>query len=197
MGNAMLGDHACSSCACDMNRNPELHYPPTSERSIVPEESGKHSSGGAGAGCSDAPEINAAQAVVKSFVRNLVKGHVVTLLSVDGGIARCNAFLDRKLTTLSLQRGGARDSKKRAVPLENISEIIVGEDGGAQFNLATDHMSVTLALENGQGIAFSFADDEERDTFALCLTMFVDGRCVEVERHQDDVPGSDAHSAST
>lgn len=135
-------------------------------------------------GFSTNPEVNQAQAVVKAFVRSLVRGRVVNVLAVNGGFAECTAFLDRKLTTLSLQRGNKGDGKKRPVALEDVSEIIVGEAGGAEFNLATDELCVTLVLESGQAIGFTFAGDEERDTFALCLTMFVDGRRDEVQRQK-------------
>jgi len=131
------------------------------------------------------PELNTAQAVVKSFVRGLVKGRRLRILASSGGMAECIVFLDRGLTTLSLQRVGKEDAKKRAVPLQEIEEIAVGAESGQDYGLETDDMSLTLVLKSGQAIAFVFYDDEERDTFALCLTMFVDGRRAETERIQE------------
>lgn len=144
---------------------------------------------------SDQPEVNQAQAVVKAFVRGLVKGRVVHVLATSGGMAECVCYLDRKLTTLSLQRAGKEDAKKRAVPLEDISEIAVGAESGQEFGLATTDMCITLVLESGQAIGFCFQDDEERDTFALCLSMFVDGRRNEVERRQEKAAAAGFHAA--
>lgn len=134
------------------------------------------------------PEVTQAQVVVKNFVRGLVKGRRVELLATKGGTAECTLFLDRKLTTLSLQRGKG-DSKKRAVPLEDISEIAVGAESGEEFGLATTDMCVVLILDGGQAIGIAFPDEEERDTFALCLTMFVDGRRNEIKRKQEKAAG--------
>merc|ERR1712046_186551 len=70
-------------------------------------------------------QMSDAQAVVKQFVRGMVKGRAIHVLSTSGGKAECIAFLDKKLTMLSLQRAGKEDAKKRAVPLEDIAEIAV------------------------------------------------------------------------
>lgn len=149
-----------------------------------PQEEDAH----AGAG-GDHPQVKQAQAVVKSFVREMVKGRVVHVLSVHGGTAECMVYLDRKLTTLSLQRAGKDDAKKRAVNLEDIEEIAVGAEAGEAYGLSTDDMCITLVLANSQAIGFYFKDEEERDTFALCLSMFVDGRRTEVERREAKAAG--------
>lgn len=129
------------------------------------------------------PDVGKAQHVVKSFVRSFVKGKTVSVLTVNGGTRECIASLDRKLTTLSLQQSGKKDAKKRGVPLHGISEIRCGEEAGEDIDLPLDENCVTLLLEDGSAVGFRFADIEERDTFALCLSMFVDGRRGE-EDHQ-------------
>jgi len=58
----------------------------------------------------------------------------------------------------------------------------VGECGGQDFKLATDSLCVTLVLESGQALGFRFSDEEERDTFALCVTMFIDSRRTDLAR---------------
>merc|ERR1711908_180584 len=97
-----------------------------------------------------------------------------------GGTCTCTVFLDRELTTLSLQRHGNTDGKRRPIPLESIASVDICSDAGAEFALDSDDMCVTVVLESGQALAFSFSDEEERDTFALCLTMFVDVRRCQV-----------------
>lgn len=134
---------------------------------------------------SSTPDVGQAQQVVKKFVRNFVKGQLVNVLAVNGGIAECVVSLDRKLTTLSLQRSGKKDSKKRPVKLEDICEICVGEEA-EDVELALDERCVTLMLSDGNALGFRFADLEERDTFALCLSMFVDGRRGEMQRRKKE-----------
>jgi len=133
---------------------------------------------------STTPDVGQAQHLVKNFVRTYVKGHDVNVLSVNGGTAACTAYLDRKLTTLSLQRAGKKDGKKRGIPLEDVAEICVGDEAGDDVELELDDFSVTLLLQDGQAVGFRLADLEERDTFALCMSMFVDGRRGEVQRKQ-------------
>lgn len=128
------------------------------------------------------PNVGAAQQVVKTFVRSIVRGLTLSVLNTAGGSADCVVALDRKLTTLSLQRAGKKDAKKRFVPIEEITEIIVGDDVRDEVDLAVDELCVTLLLgDEGQAIGFRFVDQEARDTFALCLSMFVDGRRNEVD----------------
>mmetsp|Transcript_118238 Transcript_118238/g.329770 ORF Transcript_118238/g.329770 Transcript_118238/m.329770 type:complete len:187 (-) Transcript_118238:115-675(-) len=177
MGNAVAADDPSScSCTCnDSRQSGEVHFN-TYDRGVYPH---------AGMATMDekasfvpnqeTPAVKNAQETVKNFVRALVKGQEVELLSVNGGTARCMAYLDRKLTTLSLQRGIQVDAKRRSIPLEDIEEVLVGEDGGADFDLDTDELCVTLVLRSHQALGFSFRDMEDRDTFALCLTMFIDG----------------------
>mmetsp|Transcript_18716 Transcript_18716/g.34872 ORF Transcript_18716/g.34872 Transcript_18716/m.34872 type:complete len:239 (+) Transcript_18716:66-782(+) len=131
---------------------------------------------------STSPDVGQAQQVVKNFVRTFVKGNSMNVLTVNGSATECIVSLDRKLTTISLQRPGKKDAKRRAVPLESIEEICVGDEAGDGVELPLDEFCVTLLLEDGNALAFRFNDVEERDTFALCLSMFVDGRRNEMMR---------------
>jgi len=130
-------------------------------------------------------DVVGAQHVVKTFVRTMVKGQPLQVLSVNGGTAECLVSLDRKLNNLYLQKAGKPDSKKRAIPLETIEHIVVGEDVQAGVQLPVTAMCVTLILLDGQALAISFDEVEPRDTFALCLSMFVDGRRSEVDRKKN------------
>jgi len=131
---------------------------------------------------STTPDMGKAQHVVKRFVRDFVKGKAINVLTVNGSTTECIASLDRKLTTLSLQRSGKKDAKKRGVPLHGITEVCVGEEAGDEIDLPLDEHCVTLLLEDGNAVGFKFNDIEERDTFALCLSMFIDGRRSSLER---------------
>jgi len=131
-------------------------------------------------------EITQPQAIIKAFVRSLVKGRKIEILQAGGGSTPCIAFLDRKLTELSLARGDKPDGKRRGIPLEDIREIVVGDDVSDDFELYTDELCAALVLESGQAMGCRFVDIEERDTFALCLSMFVDGRRGEITRRKID-----------
>lgn len=67
------------------------------------------------------------------------------------------------------------------IPFENVSEICVGTDAADEVEFAVDENSVTLILDDGQAIGFGFDNSEEREAFALCLSMFVEGRRNEME----------------
>lgn len=127
--------------------------------------------------------IGEAQEVVKAFVQTVVRGLKLSAVSPDGE-AECIVFLDRKLTTMYLQPPKNKEGNKRSIALEIISEIAVGEDVSEEAEqLDVDEKCVTMLLSDGEAIAFRFGDMEARDTFALCLSMFVDGRRAEVRRN--------------
>jgi len=133
------------------------------------------------------PDMGKAQHVVKNFVRSLVKGKAIAVLTVNGGTTQCIVSLDRKLTTLSLQRGGKKDAKKRGVTLADVHMVCIGEEASDEIDLPLNELCVTLLLEDGNAVGFQFEDQEERDTFALCLTMFIDGQHSEKECHPQKV----------
>jgi len=211
MGAAPLAGLSCAQCHCESGKVPTClseagksnemclpspatcgnAYPcgspgPHAEPLSAEEEGGSLESWDSGAGSSGV-DIIQAQHVVKNFVRSLVRGASLSLLSVSGGTAECIVSLDRELTTLWIQRAGAH-AKRRGVPLEDIFEVIVGECGGKDFNLQTDGMCVTMVLTSGQALAFQFDTEEDRDTFALCFSMFIDARKAELP----DIPSRGA-----
>jgi len=123
-----------------------------------------------------------AKMLVKRFVRKYVKGQQLAILNVNGGMTECMVTLNRKLTLLSIQRPGG--SKQRCIHLQDIEEISVGTEAEDEVDLILDENCVTLLLEDGQGIGFSFGDMEERDIFAFCISIFVNSRRGEKIRRQ-------------
>mmetsp|Transcript_94775 Transcript_94775/g.271878 ORF Transcript_94775/g.271878 Transcript_94775/m.271878 type:complete len:197 (-) Transcript_94775:68-658(-) len=185
MGNAVAANTSCAACHCELTRKSTEMAVSHIDHGVYPHaHHGKTYQEEADAQYLDGPpEVEKAQNVVKNFVRCLIKGLPVSLLSVHGGTADCLAFLDRRLTQLELQRTDKVDAKRRQVNLEEIAEVVVGEYGGQDFNLPTDALSVTLVLDSGQAIGFRFDNDEDRDTFALCLSMFIDGRRLDISKN--------------
>lgn len=136
-------------------------------------------------------EGDAAQQVVKKFVRDIVKGVTLEVLCAGGSATEIAVVsLDRKLRTMYMQRAGKKDAKRRQIRLEQVIEIAVGSDVREEVELPVDDHCVTLLLDNYQALSFRFPDVEERDTFALCLSMFVDGRREEVfqQGNKDSTP---------
>jgi len=126
---------------------------------------------------------NQAQNIVAEFVGNIRRGMEVEVLSTSGNSAMCVVALDRQLTKMTLQRAGKKDGKKREVPLENIDTIAVGTDLPEEVELPVDEFCATFFLLNNDGVlSYRFADMDQRDTFALCIAMFVEGRKKEVAR---------------
>lgn len=123
--------------------------------------------------------------LVKGFVLAFVKGRLLSVLSVNGGLVDCHVSLDRKLSKLSLQRPGRENAQKRSLPLEAISEICKGRQVGDLVDLPVDDLCVTLIMSEEQAVGFRFNDFQERDAFALCLSTFVEGRRKVVNRKRD------------
>lgn len=115
--------------------------------------------------------------IINGFVDGMVRGRALNMLLPDGRTARSTLHMDRERTWLSIA-GGAVPRPVRT-GLEGVLQIVVGNEAeGVQLPL--DELCVTLVLEDGQIFAFCFEDEEARDTFALCMGMFVDARRQEV-----------------
>lgn len=124
-------------------------------------------------------DLAATQEALKRFVQSYVKGQTVSILTVHGGLTDCVVTLDRRLTTLSLQRAGKADGKRRGIPLEEIAEIYVGNQVEQDFEIelpGMDEYTTTILVDNGQAVGFHFEDLKDRDVFSMCLSMLVDGR---------------------
>jgi len=154
----------------------------------TPSLSSKWSPSTTGGRDTSASDPDAATQVVKKFVRDIVKGITLEVLCAGGSATEIAVVsLDRKLRTMYMQRAGKKDAKRRQIRLEQVIEIAVGSDVREEVELPVDDQCVTLLLDNYQALSFRFPDVEERDTFALCLSMFVDGRREEVfkQSHKD------------
>lgn len=126
-----------------------------------------------------------AQRIVKNFVKSIVRGQEVEVLSTSGGSATCTVSLNKKLTIMTLQRG--KSGKKREIPLETIKEVAIGSHAAESVpELPIDDMCVTFVLvDNGGVLSYRFANNEDRDIFAMCVALFVDGRKTECERQAE------------
>jgi hypothetical protein len=138
-------------------------------------------------------ETSRAQRVVRDFVREITRG--ISLQLVRNG---CDAAsfatdlassatelvtvsLDKRLRTLCVQHLGPLGQAQH-FGLELVIEVAVGTDIRKEVDLSVDDLCVTLVLTHLKALSFRFPKSEDRDIFALCMSMFIDGRREEVER---------------
>lgn len=119
---------------------------------------------------------HSAKQLVKDFVKTMVRGRQLSAVLPTGQVRVCFCALNRSLDKLQI-RANQKDKHGRTVPLQSISEVVVGSDksrSAVMEGLQTplDDMSVTLVLETEECITFRLEDIESRDKLAACLTMF-------------------------
>eukprot|EP00420_Gonyaulax_spinifera_P001881 CAMPEP_0197937696 /NCGR_PEP_ID=MMETSP1439-20131203/116938_1 /TAXON_ID=66791 /ORGANISM="Gonyaulax spinifera, Strain CCMP409" /LENGTH=298 /DNA_ID=CAMNT_0043560729 /DNA_START=78 /DNA_END=974 /DNA_ORIENTATION=+ len=122
--------------------------------------------------------------MVERFVKGLVKGLRVSVLSVNGDLVDCLVSIDREITTISLQRASAKSAKKRGIPLGQILKVCTGKEGLEDLELPVDELCATVLLADGQTVSFSFEDIQDRDTFAKCLSIFIEGQRARLKQKQ-------------
>mmetsp|Transcript_133538 Transcript_133538/g.426855 ORF Transcript_133538/g.426855 Transcript_133538/m.426855 type:complete len:238 (-) Transcript_133538:137-850(-) len=108
-----------------------------------------------------------AKAVVKDFVKGMVKGRKMNVLAQNGSIKQCTATLSRNLDTFRIKVGG----QTRNIELRDIEEIHAGE-GLEGIATPLDELCATLMLASEDCITFRMCDINDRDTFVMCLLMF-------------------------
>lgn len=162
-----------------------MGYPRSSARGVPGQEAYQDTGEASARSTSSKKELSDGQKIVKRFVQKMVRGRELKMLSTTGRSLRCLVVLDRDIRHISIQLAGKKDAKQRFVNLKSIEQIYVGQDV-AEIELVTE-LSVTFVLEGGQAIAFDLDDEEERDTFAMCMQMFVDANRKDAERRRKEV----------
>jgi len=107
---------------------------------------------------------------MQTFVKNMVRGKEMCILSVDGELTTCTCSFDRKLRNYNL----LISKKMRSISLAWIKEVFQGVE---PLGIATplDELCATIMLKCGEHLSFRFAHVKERECFSLCLQMVVDG----------------------
>lgn len=115
-------------------------------------------------------EVARIQSQMKAFVKGMVKGRDMSVLSVDGQLRSCTCSFDRKLRNYNI----LISKETRSIPLSRFSEVFQGTE---PEDIATplDELCCTCVLENGECLTFRFKDIPERESFAMCLQIIVDG----------------------
>lgn len=114
----------------------------------------------------------AAKIVIQDFVKEMVRGRKISVLSNAGAVRECTTRLSRKLDIFKIQAGNSI----KEIPLKEIANIHIGQDTeAANIDAPVDELCCTMALTSGDCVTFRFPDITARDTFAMCMLMFVNG----------------------
>lgn len=115
-------------------------------------------------------EVARIQSQMKAFVKGMVKGREMNVLSVDGQLRQCVCSFDRKLRNYNI----VISKETRSIKLSDFTEVLQGRE---PKDIATplDDLCATFVLSNGECLTFRFGDVKEREDFAMCLQIIVDG----------------------
>mmetsp|Transcript_31271 Transcript_31271/g.93111 ORF Transcript_31271/g.93111 Transcript_31271/m.93111 type:complete len:252 (+) Transcript_31271:136-891(+) len=115
-------------------------------------------------------DIARIQSQMKTFVKGMVRGREMNVLSVDGQLRTCTCSFDRKLRSYNI----VINKDTRSIPLSKFKEVLQGTEPD---DIATplDELCATFVLDSGECLSFRFKDVRERESFAICLQIIVDG----------------------
>jgi hypothetical protein len=116
-------------------------------------------------------EATRIQQSMKAFVRQMVRGQQMGVISPDGQLRTCTCSLDKRLKHYVIELKGSQ----RKIPLTSIAEVYQGTEP-EDIDTPLDEFCSTLTLEQGECITFHFPDVPAREQFAMCLQLLVDGQ---------------------
>lgn len=107
-----------------------------------------------------------AKATIKEFVKEMVRGKDLNVMTQSGQLKMCTASLSRGLNVFRIKVG----AHTRSIELPDIDKICVGQQVEG-VSTPLDEFCVTLMLASEDCITFRFDNHEARDVFAACLHM--------------------------
>lgn len=111
------------------------------------------------------------QSQMKAFVKGMVRGREMNVLSVDGQLRICTCSFDRKLRDYKITI--SKDT--RTIPLRKFREVFQGTEP-EDISTPLDDKCATVMLDTGECISFQFENIPDRENFALCLQIIMDGQ---------------------
>jgi hypothetical protein len=169
-----------------MTRSADCHHAVTTDskpplwrerRSALEDSSSTATDSTTSTTASSIPDLGSLQEMIGTAVRSLVQGQLIQVVpqGKDTCAVPCIIRVDRELKKLTLQRGNKKDGPRRCIRLKDIREVCVGAtlelDG-----IKVDETSVSLVLESDLALVMRFEEQHEREHFASCLALLVDGR---------------------
>lgn len=125
--------------------------------------------------------IKEAKKVIRDFVKEMVKGMTINVMATSGQLRACICSLNRKLDEFRIKYG----TQTRAIKLVDFDQIFIGTDCPDDLTTPLDELCCTIALESGDCISFRFTDLNQRDTFVMCMTMFVNSQKGDEESEEE------------
>lgn len=116
-------------------------------------------------------QVSKIQSKMKVFVKGMIKGREMSVLSVDGQLRACTCSFDRKLRNFAIEI----NRQTRKVPLASIQDVQQGTEPD-DIDTPLDELCSTLILDTGECISFRFNDVPTREDFAMCLQIILDGQ---------------------
>mmetsp|Transcript_111839 Transcript_111839/g.311251 ORF Transcript_111839/g.311251 Transcript_111839/m.311251 type:complete len:258 (+) Transcript_111839:123-896(+) len=116
-------------------------------------------------------EASRIQQAMKTFVRSMVRGQRMGVITPDGQLCTCTCSLDKRLKFFIIELKGS----ERRIALRDITEVFQGKEP-EDIDTPLDELCSTLMLETGDCISFHFPDESSREHFAMCLQILVDGQ---------------------
>merc|ERR1719203_2545370 len=115
-------------------------------------------------------EADKIKQAMKSFVRSMVRGQQMGVISPDGALRTCSCSLDKKLKNFRIELKGS----VRQIPLADMSDVFQGTEP-EDIDTPLDELCSTVMLQSQECISFHFADVPAREHFGMCLQVLVDG----------------------
>lgn len=116
-------------------------------------------------------ETTKIQQAMKKFVRSMVRGEKMGVVSPDGQMRTCTCSLDKRLKNFVIELKGST----RRIPLQSVSDVYQGTEP-EDIDTPLDELCSTLTLDSGECITFHFPDVPTRENFAMCLQILADGQ---------------------
>mmetsp|Transcript_65286 Transcript_65286/g.123676 ORF Transcript_65286/g.123676 Transcript_65286/m.123676 type:complete len:242 (+) Transcript_65286:96-821(+) len=116
-------------------------------------------------------ETTKIQQAMKKFVRSMVRGEKMGVVSPDGQMRTCTCSLDKRLKNFVIELKGST----RRIPLQSVSDVYQGTEP-EDIDTPLDELCSTLTLDSGECITFHFPDVPSRENFAMCLQILADGQ---------------------
>lgn len=112
---------------------------------------------------------NATQVLIEEFVRVMMGGCEVAVLSKQGK-QKVKLSLDADLTALSVK---AKDGSRKDLLFSKVKAVHVGSAAEAlQLGVRVDEFCAVLELSSGDCLTLRFPKNEDRDRFAICIRIF-------------------------
>mmetsp|Transcript_8347 Transcript_8347/g.18280 ORF Transcript_8347/g.18280 Transcript_8347/m.18280 type:complete len:199 (-) Transcript_8347:110-706(-) len=116
----------------------------------------------------DPDQQRKAKQMVTAFVKQMVRGRRMTVVTHSGKHKTILLSLSRGLDALTVKAG----DQARRILLADVCGIHAGEEAEG-VSTPVDELCATLVLASKDTVSFRFPDLEARDTFVMCVLMFV------------------------